>query len=75
MSAALVIVIIVAVLGAAILVTLLIVIVGIHRDEHRMSLDEQPPGCSAVIARRITGAYASPYPEIRRVPRSHEGSA
>jgi hypothetical protein len=66
MSAALAIVILVAVLGAAIIVTLFIVIAGIHRDERHMSLGAQPSGLASLIARRITGAYASPHPSARR---------
>lgn len=67
MSAILAVVILVAILGAAIFVTLIIVIAGIRGDEQRMSLGEQPAGLTARMARRITGAYASPHPEARRV--------
>ena len=58
MNAIIPILIVVAILAVIMLSVLVMVIIGIHGDERRMSLTNEPRTLSAIIARRIIGAHS-----------------
>jgi hypothetical protein len=49
--------IVAGVLGVALVVGYVAVLVGIRREDKRLSLRQSPDGASAVLARRVTGCY------------------
>ena len=49
--------IVAGVLGVALVVGYVAVLVGIRREDKRLSLRQNPDGASAVLARRVTGCY------------------
>ncbi|MEV4104164.1 hypothetical protein AB0J42_28280 [Nonomuraea sp. NPDC049649] len=49
--------IIAGVIGVALLVGYVAVLVGIRREDKRLSLRKNPDGASAALARRVTGCY------------------
>jgi len=64
--------IVVAILAAVMLAALLMVIIGIHGDERRKSLADEPRTLSAIVARWVTGAHSDHHSTDRRSRRDTE---